>query len=919
MKIDIPHYSGLSVAKSVAAYTLLPGFWSRFVGFIPRFGMLAYLMAVIFESIKLLPAGHPFTQSSEMGRFRIRDVLAMAANNLHGGFKNSDHYVVFIMFLLGSILLGLQFVFLFFMIVTQTAQAAVPFLGMFITTYPETDIAHLMMDRVFGIPEFFNSCFDPVINASPVCEGYYTSPAFPTPFQQGLQALFRFYSVGILIVAGFVLVYYIIAMILETVNTGVPFGKRFQSIYTPMRLVIAVLLLLPLSYGYNTGQYIVLLSAKWGSGLATNAWLLFNNRIGVDNPMGMEPHQLVGKPEIHDIDSIINFIYLAQTCRAAYFLGVTEPDSSDGVQIHPYLVKAASSTSPAVAQQLANGTTFDSARIFASQGDVRIVFGEKNAAHTNYPAEVKPFCGEITMPTLSKEVNGITDIYNIYFKNILDIWYALDMEAYGQRMACNLKFTGSQHCATPAVAAPWDAPDKQAAGQQFYITTRQNFQANYTAQMDAQIDVMRHTANPELAMDDKVLLSGWGGAGLWFNKVMSFNGALVDAMSAVPVPTKLPMVMEHVAAKKRQAMPNVPEKDKFSLSMPSGGKAESMDKFMDDGQLGGSKEQNIKIAELLNETYGHVQDTQATSKPRTGNTDSQIKNFVNLLFGQTGLFDFRANSDVFPLAKLAMLGREMINKTVIMIATTTFMSGLGGVIGAELGPVGDVIQNFGPALRTFAAMGVSIGILLYYVVPLMPFIYFFFAVGRWIKSVFEAMVAIPLWALAHLRLGGEGMPGPAAGQGYFLILEIFLRPILTLFGMLVSIGSFMALTYGLDSVFNLAVTNVGGFDMTTISGGGVDNFANSMRDGVDALFYTVIYAILVYMIATSSFKLIDIIPNAVMRWGGTNTASFNDQTEPIDQINYNLVYKADAIARSMGGVGKNFDDAARLRNQGNPT
>lgn len=57
--------SAMSITKSVAAYSLLPGFWSRFVGFMPRFGMLAYLMAVIFESVKLLPKGHPFSDAKK--------------------------------------------------------------------------------------------------------------------------------------------------------------------------------------------------------------------------------------------------------------------------------------------------------------------------------------------------------------------------------------------------------------------------------------------------------------------------------------------------------------------------------------------------------------------------------------------------------------------------------------------------------------------------------------------------------------------------------------------------------------------------------------------------------------------------------------------------------------------------------------
>lgn len=911
--------SGVSVAKSLARYTLLPGFWTRFTDLAPRFGLLAYLMAVIFESIKLLPKGHQFSNASEMHKFRIRDVMAAAANNLHGGFKNADQYIVFGALLCGIILLLLQFVFLFAMIMTKSAEAAIPFIGMFVTVDTETDIAHLMLDKVFGIPNFFNSCFDPIVKATAgaICDSYNAPVTFPDAFQSALQALFKFYSMGILIVATFVILYFIFAMIIETANTGVPFGSRFQSVFTPLRLVMAILLLLPLANGYNTGQWIVLLSAKWGSAFATNSWLLFNNRVG-DNPMGMEHKQLVGVPKVTDIDSTLNFIYLAQTCKAAYMLGMEDTlnpptDPVSGVAIAAYLVKTGSSIAVSTSQQLTTSTTFTDARNFSGQGDVQIVFGEKNAQHDNHPGQVKPYCGKIVMPALSKNVPGIVDIYNVYFKNIMDIWFTADTSAYGRRMACILRFSSNSICATPApLTRPWGAPDTAVAGQAFYSNMRTSVQVNYTSQMNAQIDTIRTTTNPQLVMGAEALKRGWGGAGLWFDKVMVFNGAMVDALASTPTPTQFPMLMEFVASKKRQASPNIPQKEIFSPVMPETQNGQSMDKLMTEAGLG-DPTANMAIASVLSSTYGQIQDSEATTKPKITKTDKPVENFVKLLFSESGIFDFRANSEVFPLAKLAMLGRDMINKTIIMLGTKALMQGAGGIMGAELGPLGDVIRNFGPGLGAFATIGLSTGILLYYVLPLMPFIYFFFAVGRWVKSIFEAMIAVPLWALAHLRLGGDGIPGPAAGQGYFLILEILLRPIFTLFGLMASIATFVALTIGLDTVFNILVSNVGGYDMTSIAASIADPQKDSMRAPLDALFYTVVYAILVYMIATSSFKLIDILPNAVMRWGGTNTAAFNDQTDPISQVNYNMVYKADAIARDLSGQGDNFADMAKTR------
>lgn len=917
------HTHSYDTAKNIAAYFFLPRWIDRVRDMTPRFGLIAYLMALVFEAIKLIPSGHPILKSETIKNGRIRDVLGLAAHNLHGGLKNVDQYIIFGVFLVGIVLVILQFIFLLSAIVFSTAQAAPTsnfhFLGLFVTEYTGTDIAHLMLDKVFGIPGFYNSCFDTVFNAAnstaippakAVCEGYFATTTFPTPFQQGMQALFKFYSMGMLAVAGFILVYYIFVLMAETVNTGIPFGKRFQSIYSPIRLVIAVLLMLPLAYGYNTGQYVVLLAAKYGSGLATNAWLTFNKKVG-KNPMGMENQELVAQPKIQNIDSVLNFMYLVHSCRAAYELGTN-------VFIKPYLIRTANGPSTTVV--LTPTMDFSSIRNFYNQADVKITFGEFNTSYSSYPGGVKPYCGTITMPALSKKVKGIEDIYNAYFKMVNDLWNNPNVKDYGMKTACNTKFKDHYMCGIIpySFSVGWDNPTDTIAGQSFYKDVRLQAQATYNALMANVINIVRTTDNDGFLMDEKTLKTGWGGAGLWFNKVTAFNGALADSLSALPTPTQYPYVMERVAAKRKictDSKKNTDAKMRYSITMPQGGTCTDMTSMLQDGELGGGPAQNTKVAELLDTVYQQVQFSEGTTKPKEATTDSKIKNFVTLLFGQSGLFEFRANANVFPLAKLAMFGKEIISKTVIMIASSTLLSGAGGFLGIEMGQLGGIISEFSPAIKSFAVIGVSIGVLLYYVLPLIPFIYFFFAVGRWVKSIFEAMVAIPLWALAHMRLGGdtEGLPGPAALQGYFLVLEIFLRPILTLFGLMASTATFMALTAVMDSIFNLVVMNVGGYDMSKLSAGLPDSYANVAMDGIDALFYTVLYAIFVYTIATSSFKMIDLFPNAIMRWAGTNTSSFNDQTEPMDQVEYNLIYKSDATARSLLTTSDNFDDVMRQR------
>jgi hypothetical protein len=182
---------------------------------------------------------------------------------------------------------------------------------------------------------------------------------------------------------------------------------------------------------------------------------------------------------------------------------------------------------------------------------------------------------------------------------------------------------------------------------------------------------------------------------------------------------------------------------------------------------------------------------------------------------------------------------------------------------------------------TFTTMGLSVGLILYYVLPFLPFMYYYFAVGSWIKAIFEAMVGVPLWALAHLRLNGNGLPGDKALNGYFLIFEIFVRPILTVFGLLAGMAVFAAMVKTLNGIFPLVTMNLTGFENDAPKVKGTILGQEFRRSVVDEFFFTVIYTVIVYMIALSSFKMIDLVPNNILRWlgGGVQTFQSGDNNE----------------------------------------
>jgi len=154
-------------AQKVLSYSLLPGVIPRARElFASGFGYIAFLLAYIYNAVRLLPRHHPYLVKENIGKYGLRHVIAEAANHLVLKKKNIDQLVVFVLSLCGVVLLVLQFVILLYSFIIQPAVAqgnqsagnGITLASMFKTPDPTYDIALMMMDRVFGIPGMYGSC-----------------------------------------------------------------------------------------------------------------------------------------------------------------------------------------------------------------------------------------------------------------------------------------------------------------------------------------------------------------------------------------------------------------------------------------------------------------------------------------------------------------------------------------------------------------------------------------------------------------------------------------------------------------------------------------------------------------------------------------------------------------------------------------
>ncbi len=871
---------------NILRYMLLPQVMPRMRNLVGTgFWHLAYFMALVFRAANILPPGHPYLTARMHGEYGVRHVLAAAANNIKYDRKHLDQIVLFFAILVGLVILFIQFglTVVSFLINPASAGGGAGGGGMpknlsefFVTQHPSDDIAFRLLDRVFGVKGLFNSADQAKIGQ----------------FHEALHGLFQFYSIGLLVIAVLIATYFVAAVLAETAETGTPFGKRFNHVWAPIRLVAAFGLLIPIGQGLNSAQWITLYAAKFGSGFASNGWIKFNEVLGEDSRQLLgDPNKLVGTIEVPEMSHLGQYMMITKTCKV-----IMEKKHLGANTIYAYLVKSPGEGS---AINLA-GISYQDALKFFSNGDILIRFGERNEkTYTSFKGYVYPYCGDLILQTTDLKEPGAMKMQEEYFKLIQELWTGnlLSLNTHAENYSkAYAQVTGEK------------SRDTYAPEDTYKETSNKTLRDRVTKAIKDSVEAQSNSETWR-KNEDRLKRWGWAGAGAWYNRVAQINGSLIGAVQNVPRPRTYPSVMEYVYKEKQAQDANIDPMERFKAALSD--KREVRFLYLGDED----------IARTLYEVYaywegdGFRNDTISAHTKLTGNA---IIDAINVIFGTNGLFDMCKNTNIHPLAQLSNVGKGMIEASIRNFGFSV-ATGVAGGIGVFLQPhIGAGLTAASSFFVTVASVGIMIGFILYYVVPFLPFLYFFFAVGGWVKGLFEAMVGVPLWALAHLRIDGEGLPGDAAMGGYYLIFEIFIRPILIIFGLLASVAIFSAMVKVLNETFQLVVSNLSGFNPETTASctgnasasapvGSIEYF----RGPVDELFFTVIYAIIVYMIGMSSFKLIDLIPNNILRWIGAGVPTFADQAgEPAEGLVQRVAVGGTVMSGQIQGAVSQLASAA---------
>lgn len=226
-----------------------------------------------------------------------------------------------------------------------------------------------------------------------------------------------------------------------------------------------------------------------------------------------------------------------------------------------------------------------------------------------------------------------------------------------------------------------------------------------------------------------------------------------------------------------------------------------------------------------------------------------------------------------PFGGLMSLGQTLINTALIAMGAAALLSNTFTSAGTAVFEF--LTGNFGAAAATVAGhaimdfLGTPIflgllailvpGIVIAYVLPMIPWVMWMAGVAGWIILVCEAMIAVPLWMLAHMTFGGEGLHGRAT-EGWSLLFNVVFRPTLMIIGLFLGYFVFNCMSWLIRQSFGVAA----GFVLA--NGWVVSNFI-----GIAVLLS--IFVTTHVVAALMSFRMVMLLPHHLPRLIGFTSAN----------------------------------------------
>lgn len=696
------------------------------------------------------------------------------------------------------------------------------------------------------------------------------SPFVGTELQTALITALAFYSNAILIIAGMILFYHLAAMVVETAHHGVVMGKSANQIWAPIRLVFAIGLLVPISAsGLSSGQYIVIKIAELGSGLASQTWDQFVDTLSKSTAYKVPP--------VWVTDKVASDMIHILACESAW-------NARAAVRCN----EITGGSCPLLGQWSVQLTWRENATVGNLTGTE---FSWDTGVGTNDQHQV---CGTLFLPKLSDPFQD--KLMNIKYKALMGPEAGLQKAADHVLEVTNLE----------------SKPDKN---QNLAVTDFNNALTNYKKILtdNLQTEIKGYMDSHPAPVTD-IKKYGWVMAGSYLNTIDRMQSTLsgyADVGDLPITPPDLSRVINDDIRDQQISDGILPSRtnDPSDFTKHTAKDLENYDKYISAPPINAATSPTALAQCTAQIGYSQPTNEDGLKAIMKQGTLEWLFGLVDWLAGVEGVWtntqtstpcangggtfilgiQFDGKTD--PFAQMSELGHANLRVAsrligtiigfwgiILLISTSTF--GLGLAFG--LSNILLAIQGVGFFL---ALIFWTAGFTLAFLIPIMPFMRFGFAVLSWVAGLIEAVIAVPLIALAHLNPEGAGLAGQAKGA-YTMLFSLFLRPVLTVFGLVAGLVVFLISVSFLNYGYSIAVAGAGGTALGF--------------KALSHIIYSVLYVAIVYILANHSFKLIDHIPAHAMEWMGAKGMSMQNMGDADTVERYGLAASAIAGEKGLG-------------------
>ena len=636
-----------------------------------------------------------------------------------------------------------------------------------------------------------------------------------------------------------------------------------QSWMFVVRTGFAGIMMFPLAGNFSAGQQLVMQGAMWGAGMAK---VLYTNAITAVGPSGA----VIAVPMIPGTQTVVAGLINSELCMDLVNL------ASGTVQNGPLLL-------PAPTPITVNDGT--------GSGFVAYRYSMTTGNEAGDPA-----CGTVTVRESGQNASTVAGVN-------------VDMAAVQTSVLSNV-LTGTVRPGVASIAQQlWQTKNSAAlAGLQSVYTQGVN---SYTQGLTAAATSLQQSINSALTSNASQARNGgldlaagatqqstlgWTSAGAYYLEIARANAATLSLLTSVPVTTSptydgLPPSLASDLAPFGQQITSFMStlqqvvNSQDGINHPSGSPA----------TLAMAQQNSYEPLSFLGRLFQAMTlDGASLQKITAVFSGTNVTNWTN------------------PFGALMSMGQMLIITSLIALGTTALLQSATGGFFAAVGLAatgnfaGSAAAIAGHAVVSFLAVPIYAlvlammipGIIISYVLPMIPYVMWMAGVAGWIVLVCEAMFAVPLWMLAHMTVGGDGLHGRAV-EGWGLLFNVVFRPSLMLIGLFLSYFVFSCMSWLITQSFSIAAGFV------------LDN-GYIVTNWIGAIVMCNIFVMLQVTTALTAFRMIALIPHHLPRLIGFSPASRVDMEGFYQQAAWGAGAQiAQGTQRQLGAAAASYGKGAK--------